>query len=134
MPNKILVVDDEPAVCEVLHDLLESMGYTSIEAHNGHEALERYREKMPDLVLLDMMMQGMGGFVTLRELKAIDPMARVIMLTGTYEGDLVKEALADGALDYIPMSISPEYLELALMTKITLHSAKLRNGRNEQPL
>ena len=122
MPKKILVVDDDPSSTEVFHDFLESKGYTVVEAHSGREALERYSLERPDLVLLDMMMPGMSGLVTLRELKALDPQAQVIMLTGLYEEELVKQALAEGALDYITKAISPDYLEVALLTKITLCS------------
>lgn len=121
MPKKILVVDDEPSYTKELCYFLESKGYSTVEAHNGHEALERYEQEMPDLVLLDMMMPGMSGLVTLRELKALDPGAKVIILTALCVGDLAKQAIDEGASDYITKSIGPDYFELALMTAFALH-------------
>ena len=118
MPKKILVVDDEPDFCEVLRDFLGSKGYSVLEAHDGEQALEVYRQERPDVVLLDMMMPGMSGLVTLRELKGLDPEARVVVVTALNEEGLVEQALVEGALDYITKPINQGHLELVLMTEL----------------
>jgi CheY-like chemotaxis protein len=58
----VLVVDDDPYLCEILKDVLEAEGHTARRAANGEEALERIRERKPQLILLDLMMPGMNGW------------------------------------------------------------------------
>ena len=120
MTNKILVVDDEPDFCEALSEFLADKGFAVMEANSFEEALEAYSQERPDVVLLDVLMPGKDGRETLRELKAFDPEASVIMITAVHEEDLALEAMADGAFDYITKPFNPDYLEMALMTKIGL--------------
>ncbi|MDA2916363.1 response regulator [Nitrospinae bacterium AH_259_B05_G02_I21] len=123
MLKKILVVDDEPDFCEALRDLFKGKGYHVVVALSGEEALAAYRQHQPNLVILDMMMPGMSGLVTLRELKGLDPEASVVVVTALNEEGLAKQALAEGALDYITKPINSEYLELVLSTKLALIDA-----------
>ena len=67
MPATILVVDDEPAILDLVTTILERQGYAVVEAHDGDEALSILRERVPDLVLLDVMMPGQDGFEVLKE-------------------------------------------------------------------
>ncbi|MDV2496215.1 MAG: response regulator [bacterium] len=120
MPSKILVVDDERAVCKELRLFLEDKGYSVVEAYSGDEALAAYRQESPDVVLLDIRMPGKDGVETLRELKELDPDASVIMVTAVHEEDIAKKAMSEGAFDYITKPINREYLEMALMTKLAL--------------
>jgi len=120
MTNKILVVDDEPDFCEALRDFLADKGFTVMEANSCEEALEAYSQERPDVVLLDVLMPGKDGRETFKELKAFDPEVSVIMITAVHEEDLALEAMADGAFDYITKPFNPDYLEMALMTKIRL--------------
>ncbi len=120
MTNKILVVDDEPDFCEALREFLADKGFSVMEANSCEEALEAYSQERPDVVLLDVIMPGKDGRETLQELKAFDPEASVIMVTAVHEEDLALEAMADGAFDYITKPFNPDYLEMALMTKIGL--------------
>ncbi len=120
MKNKILVVDDEPDFCEALREFLADKGFTVVEANSCEEALEAYSQERPDVVLLDVLMPGKDGRETLQELKAFDPDVNVIMITAVHEEDLALKAMADGAFDYITKPVNPEYLEMALMTKIGL--------------
>ncbi len=126
MPSKVikvLVVDDEPDFCDALRDFLGSKGYEVAIALSGEEALAAYRQHQPNLVILDMMMPGMSGLVTLRELKGLDQGASVVVVTALNEEGLAKQALGEGALDYITKPINPEYLELVLETKLVLIDA-----------
>lgn len=120
MPRKILVVDDEKAVCMELRRFLEGKGYSVIEAYSGDEAIEAYKQESPDAVLLDIRMPGKDGIETLHEINALDPEASVIMVTAVHEEDIAKQAMEEGAFDYITKPINREYLEMALMTKLAL--------------
>ncbi|MFQ6672426.1 MAG: response regulator [Candidatus Tectimicrobiota bacterium] len=120
MPKKILVVDDEPSFCEVLRDLLEGNGYHVVEAHNGKEALKAYRRERPDVMLLDVLMPGRSGLRTFRELRALDPEARVIMVSVLHEEALAKQAMDAGAIDYIAKPINLNDLEEALMANLAM--------------
>ena len=70
LTQTVLVVDDTPANLGVVAELLETHGYRVVVAQDGSEALQRARRVRPDLVLLDVMMPGIDGFQTCRELKA----------------------------------------------------------------
>jgi len=85
--GKILVVDDEHAVRTIARDLLESSGFTVLEAKNGVEAIDVYRARRSeiDVVLLDMTMPGMSGADALREIRKLESDARVILTSG-YDG------------------------------------------------
>ncbi|MDV2480107.1 MAG: response regulator [bacterium] len=120
MTNKILVVDDEPDFCEALREFLEERGFSVVLANSCEEGLSAYRQHRPDIVLLDIQMPGKDGRETLQELKAFDPEVNVIMITALHEEDLALETMADGAFDYITKPVNPDYLEMALMTKIRL--------------
>lgn len=123
--KKVLVVDDESSICEVMREFLERKGCKVRTASSCDEALVAYRQERPDIVLLDVRMPGKDGIETLRELKACDADANVIMFTALYEKDLARRALAEGALDYTPKVITPNFLEFGLMSKISLFSSDL---------
>jgi two-component system cell cycle response regulator len=71
-PSKILIVDDEPFNVDYLEQELEDLGYDTVSAQNGREALERVAAELPDLILLDVMMPVMDGFSVCRTLKGND--------------------------------------------------------------
>ena len=98
---RILVVDDSDIIRMKCLKLLGEKGYEVIEAANGVEALEKYQERKPDAVLLDIIMPLMDGMVTLREMKRIDPAARVAMVTTISQRPMVMEALKAGARDFV---------------------------------
>ena len=99
-PASILVIDDEPQIRRVLRTTLSTHGYEIAEAKTGEEALEWLRKELPDLVLLDMNMPGMGGVEACREIRRASD-APIIMLTvRNAERDKVA-ALDAGADDYV---------------------------------
>lgn len=122
MGGKILVVDDEPSVCDVLKEFLASYGYQVSVAYSGDEAIEAYQQDRPDVVLLDVRMPGKDGIETLRDIKSKDPSATVIMVTAVHKENVIREALAEGASDYITKPINPQSLELAIRTKMQQQS------------
>ncbi len=97
----ILVVDDSALVRMKCVRLLNGNGYQVIEARNGLEAIEKYKECKPDGVLLDIIMPEMHGITALREIRKIDPVAKVVMLTAMGQRNMVMESLQEGARDFV---------------------------------
>ena len=84
MPDKILIVDDDPDVVLFLSTVLKDHGYITVDASNGREGLERAKSDHPDLILLDLMMPKKSGIALLSDLKKDDMLKAipVIMVTG----------------------------------------------------
>jgi len=99
--TRILVVDDAAFMRMRCTKLLQEKGYDVVEATNGAEALERYKEQKPDGVLLDITMPKMDGIVTLQEIMKVDPAARVAMVTAMGQRSMVMSALKAGARDFV---------------------------------
>ncbi len=80
--SRILIVDDEKDICDIVFRMLESEGFAPIVAHDGETALEMIRRGMPDLVVSDVRMPKMDGMELLRRAKKLDANLPVIMITG----------------------------------------------------
>lgn len=106
---RILVVDDERRMVGFIRLNLEQDGYEVIEAFNGTEALNRLRDSLPDLILLDVMMPDIDGFEVLRTIREISQVP-VIMLTAKGEEDDKVKGLELGADDYVTKPFSPREL------------------------
>ena len=103
MAMKVLVVDDEMMICEWLQFCISqnpSCELTGV-AHNGAEALEIFRGNEADLVLTDIKMPVMDGLELLHALRALNSRVKVVMLTAFSDFDLVRQALRDGASEYL---------------------------------
>jgi DNA-binding NtrC family response regulator len=100
-PKRILVVDDEKSVRDLLVDYLLEYGYDVICTANGQEALKIYREQKVDMVLSDLHMAPMDGMELLDKVKAIDADAIFLMITGYPSINSSIEAIKKGARDYI---------------------------------
>jgi two-component system KDP operon response regulator KdpE len=107
--GKILVVDDEPQIRRVMRVTLGGQGYEIVEARSGEEALLRFREHLPDLVLLDLNMPGMGGLETCRQLRAGSETPIIVLTVRDTEDEKVS-ALDAGADDYVTKPFSPREL------------------------
>jgi DNA-binding response OmpR family regulator len=107
--KRILVVDDEPRMIDFIRMNLELEGFQVFEARNGIEALESIRTKLPDLVILDIMMPQLDGFETLRMLREFSTIP-VIMLTAKGEEDDKVRGLELGADDYVTKPFGPREL------------------------
>jgi len=106
---RVLVVDDERRMVGFIRLNLEQDGFEVIEAYNGSEALERLRDSLPDLILLDVMMPDIDGFEVLRMIREISQVP-VIMLTAKSEEDDKVKGLELGADDYVTKPFSPREL------------------------
>lgn len=98
---KLLVIDDAPYVLKALRDTLEAHGYEVHEAVNGEEALARYREVNPDVVLMDILMPKMDGVSATRCILEYDPSAKIIIVTAMGKRGLEKDCIEAGASDFI---------------------------------
>jgi len=103
--KKILIVDDEPHIMELLSTALEDEGYRIIVANNGKEAVSQVKKEKPQVMLLDIKMPDMDGVEVLRQMKKINKATSVIMMTAHGAMDTVVEAIKLGAYDYITKPI-----------------------------
>ena len=114
---KIMVVDDASFIRMKCSKMLTSNGYEVIEASTGAEAVENYKTSRPDAVLLDITMPDMDGLQALKEIKKIDPDARIAMVTAMGQQSIVMEALKSGAKDFVVKPFDPERV-LAAVEKL----------------
>ncbi|TET11739.1 sigma-54-dependent Fis family transcriptional regulator [Candidatus Aerophobetes bacterium] len=108
---KILVVDDEPSMREMLSDLLKSEGYGVLAVANGEKAVARVRDKKPEVVLLDMKMSGMDGIETLTQIRQINKNVSIIIITAYGTMKNVVEAMKLGIYDYVTKPFDIEKLK-----------------------
>lgn len=102
MHKKILIVDDEKALLTVLSDMVKSLNYTVIEAQNGEEALAKWKEFAPDMILLDILMPVKNGFEVLEEIKVKQKSTVPIIILSNLSGDEdLKKGKVLGAISYI---------------------------------
>ena len=114
----VLLVDDQRLMRDGLRTLLELEPDMTVagEAADGEEALARFRESRPDVVLMDVRMPGMDGVEATRRLRAMDPAAKVIILTTFDDDEYVFEGLRAGAVGYLLKALSGEELADAIRT------------------
>ena len=118
----VLVVDDEPRMVEFIRMNLDLEGYRVATAGNGLEALQRLRDDLPDLVLLDVMMPEMDGFEALQHIRKVSAVPVIMVTVRSDEPDLVR-GLELGADDYIAKPFSVR--ELLSRTKAVLRRAEV---------
>lgn len=112
--EKILVVDDDPDIRNILRDRLESLGHQVETAVNGKEALEKISEMEPGIMFLDLQMPQLNGIQVLKKLKG-RPLPQVIVITAFGSIDKAVEAMREGAFDFITKPFSPDHLDLVIM-------------------
>lgn len=102
MAKNVLICDDAAFMRMMIKDILTKNGYNIAgEAENGLKAVEKYNETKPDLVLMDITMPEMDGIQALKQIKATDPSACVIMCSAMGQQAMVIEAIQSGAKDFI---------------------------------
>ncbi len=99
--TKVLIVDDAEFLRVRISKMLVGDGYEVFEAENGLKAIEAFIANKPDMVLMDVTMPEMDGLTALKELRKLDPNAKVIMLTALGQESIVLEAVKSGAKDFI---------------------------------
>ncbi|MEO8411515.1 MAG: response regulator transcription factor [Propionivibrio sp.] len=120
----VLIVDDVPENLSLLHDALDESGYTVLVATNGESALQRARQSLPDVILLDAMMPGIDGFEVARRLKADGATHHIpiVFMTALTETEHVVAAFAAGGADYVTKPIRP--VEVLARIAAHMHNAR----------
>lgn len=125
----VLVVDDDPKIRDLLRLYIEREGHRTAFAEDGPQALERARQRRPDIVLLDVMLPGLDGFEVCRQLR--DESDALILLLTARSGDSDKVVGLDlGADDYIVKPFSPR----ELMARIRAHLRRIRPPTADGPI
>ena len=108
--TRILVIDDNPAVVDLLVTCLHEQGYEVLGALTSDDGLRLITLSRPDLVLLDMTLPGMNGIEVLKRIRSIDPTIKVIIVTASTDPVLAHEALQLGARAYVDKPFDLAYL------------------------
>lgn len=108
MGKVILIADDAMFMRSILKGILIKEGYETIEASDGLQAVEQYKKFRPDMVTLDITMPNMDGLAALKEIKAFDPKAIVVMCSAMGQQAMVMEAVQFGAKDFIVKPFQPD--------------------------
>lgn len=102
MAKRVLIVDDAAFMRMMIKDILSKNGYeVAGEAENGLKAVEKYKELTPDLVLMDITMPEMNGIEAVKNIKAIDSSAKIVMCSAMGQQAMVIESIQAGARDFI---------------------------------
>lgn len=118
MPKRVLVVDDEANIVDILRFNLQREGYEVLAAYDGKDGLEKARTQSPDLILLDVMLPEMDGFQVCEELRKTDRLTPIIMLTAREEERDRVMGLELGADDYVVKPFSVRELLARVRTNI----------------
>lgn len=109
MSKSVLVVDDAAFMRMMIKDILSKNGYSVVgEAENGAVAIEKFRELKPDLVTMDITMPEMDGISAVKEIKKIEPTAKIIMCSAMGQQAMVIDAIQAGAKDFVVKPFQPE--------------------------
>jgi two-component system NtrC family response regulator len=127
--NTILIVDDEPNYLIVISELLKEEGFETITAENGQKALEIIRGTDLDLIITDMKMPGMDGFVLLKETKAFNEHLPVIMITAFGEVEKAVQAMRSGAFTYLTKPFNNDELVASIRKAIEHYALAKENCR-----
>ena len=117
MAPKILVVDDDPAINEMLTIVLEAEGFQTSSVTDGAEAVQTFRSFGPDLILLDLMLPGMNGIDICREIRK-ESAVPIVMLTAKTDTVDVVLGLESGADDYITKPFKPKELVARIRARL----------------
>jgi len=115
----ILIADDSDAIRLVLRDILEIGEHTVVgEAIDGAEAIEKFFELKPDMLLLDLAMPKKDGLTVIQEIIAVEPNANIILITAAGNMKIIDKCLSGGAKSYIPKPF--EFEQVLKVIKETL--------------
>ncbi len=133
MNGRILVVDDERSIRDILAQVLGYEGYEVSTASSGGEALAAYRTRASDLVILDVKMQGIDGLDTLAQLRQQDPDVRVVMISGHATIATAVQAVKQGAFDFLEKPLDADRLLVTVQRamehrQLVGENARLREG------
>jgi DNA-binding response OmpR family regulator len=131
MPTHVLVIDDDPAVTELLTLLLKTTGFDVSAVNRAEEGVQLLRDQNPDLLLLDLMMPGMDGWETCRAVRAFSNVP-IIILSALNDPALVARALDLGADDYLTKP-APSTVLVAHIHKLVRRTGSLKLPAQNPP-
>jgi two-component system chemotaxis response regulator CheY len=124
---RLLIVDDALIMRKMIRDVAISAGWQVVgEAAHGADGVAQYREHRPDLVTLDLVMPVLGGFDALRQIRAWDRDARVVIVSAVDQRQALVEAITAGAIDFIVKPFERERI-VGVLSKV---AASIALGRN----
>jgi two-component system response regulator AtoC len=116
--TKVMIIDDDDAICAILKDVLENEGYDVSYSLSGEQGIKKYMEELPSVLLLDLRLPGMDGLQVLKEVISFDPDAIVIMITGYGSVDSAVHAIRMGATDYLQKPLSNDEITYKIETAL----------------
>jgi len=133
---EVLIIEDEPTVCESYIDMFAVLGFTADTAANGKEGLKKLAKKKYHIVITDLNMPVMDGQETLRRIKQKYPTVEVIVITGFATIETAINAMKDGAFDYITKPVSLEHVKIVMSRcvqhlKSVYENEELRNVNDQ---
>ena len=120
--GKILIVDDNVNACFLLKSFLEEMDHDVIVSNSGADALEKVRTLKPDIMLLDIIMEGMGGMEVLRRVRLFDKHIGIIMVSALIDDAFSKKALENGADEYITKPFDYKHLNECILVDLIMRN------------
>ncbi|MDH3785339.1 MAG: response regulator, partial [Acidobacteriota bacterium] len=132
--NRLLIVDDELSVREILAEGLASFGYDARPVGNVAEAMESIRNDPPHLVLTDIEMPGESGLDLLRQVKTLHPELDVVMVTGVVDARTAIGAIRDGASDYLTKPFNLDEVQIVVERTLEKRRLVLENRRYQDHL
>lgn len=129
MAYHIMIVDDDPHICEIVQAYCENEGFRSSCCHNGTEAMEQLASFNPDLIVLDVMLANEDGIDWCKSVRSRTNVP-IVFLSSREEDEVKIKALSDGGDDYVTKPFSPG----VLIAKIKAHLRRVSTGRREQLL
>jgi two-component system nitrogen regulation response regulator NtrX len=122
MPDRILIVDDEPNIRRTLEMVLRSEGFETIEAESAEAALRAVADASPDVAILDVQLPGMSGIDALRAMRRADPDLAVVMISGHATIAIAVEATREGAFDFLEKPLAKERVLVAVRNALRLRA------------
>lgn len=123
MTKRLLVIDDAAIIRAMVRDAAEADGWTVVaEAANGQQGIERYQELKPDVVTLDLVMPEFDGLHALRGIMALDPDARVLVVSALEQKAILKEAFKAGAADFLVKPFEKKVLSETLAQLVPMEA------------
>ena len=133
--SSILIIDDDSSICENLDLYLTEEGYTVHTAMTGTDGLNKFVEKSPDVVILDIRLPDIDGFTVLEDIREDNENAKVIMITAHHDMETTIKAMKCGAFDYIHKPVNVDEIDIAIKKALnSLDMEKKINGLLTDPL
>ncbi len=129
-PIKVLIIEDDSNIVELIQLYMDKIGFSSISASDGEEGLELFYNESPDCILLDIMLPKMNGWEVCKEIRLLDKQVPIIMLTGKGETYDIIQGLDIGADDYVVKPFDPN--ELIARIKTVLRRTILSDSEKDE--